>query len=525
MGLTKDEVLQGLRTLGVKPGMVVMAHSSLSAFGPVDGGADTVIEALLEAVGPEGTLLMPAMGSAAVFDVTETPSNVGTITDVFWRRPDVTRSLHPTHSAAGKGPLVAPILAGHLEQDSAIGPESPWGRVAQHPDGHILFLGCDQDRNTLLHTAEDLVNGAYLSPLRRDYLDENRERQTLEMQRFPGPHRDFIRHDRLFREAGVMTVGKIGQAVCRLMKAGEILRLAVEALQADPAAVLCDNPHCEDCVKQRAAIKAARLAQEDFTLSAVLDDVCPPAQLDEAFWQIKAEGINSLEVGPAYRQALLDDGPDGLANFARRVATAGCRVAIWPCPLDWETDRDALTEALRQEARAAALVGALWLKLSPWIPRAGMPEVVPAEVSETLAALANAAAELGITLLLENHPAAYWCSAARCRQLLGAVNHAALRLAFNPAHFAQVGEKPFLSTWNRGKLKKYVAQLLIADGCGRKSWPAYTPPAQGQGEVKELMSILRCRSFAGLFTLTTSGSRQFDFAAEAQGFWRCLDSL
>jgi sugar phosphate isomerase/epimerase len=204
---------------------------------------------------------------------------------------------------------------------------------------------------------------------------------------------------------------------------------------------------------------------------------------------------------------------------------AGCQVAVWPVLLDWDAAPEALAEALKTALGHGRLLGASFCKLPPWIPRGGQGEEVPAEVISTLQALAAVAAEAGGTLLIENHPAAWWCSAVKCRAILQGVGSLALQLAFNPAHFAQVGEKPFLSTWNRGKLKKYTAQLLIADGCGRKGWPAYTPPARGQGEVKELMSILRCRSFVGLFTLTTSGSREFDFGAEAAGFWRCLETL
>jgi len=85
--------------------------------------------------------------------------------------------------------FVDQIIAGHLEQPTAIGPDSPWGKVAQMDNGHILFLGCDQDRNTLLHAAEDLAEGAYLGTFRRDYYDENRSVKTLVMERFPGPHR------------------------------------------------------------------------------------------------------------------------------------------------------------------------------------------------------------------------------------------------------------------------------------------------------------------------------------------------
>ena len=523
MSLTKSDIICGLRELGVEPGMVIMVHSALAAFGSVEGGADTVIEALLEAVGPAGTLMMPAMGGAPIFDVEETRSNVGEITDRFWRRPDVTRSIHPTHSVAGHGPLVDQIIAGHLDQPSAIGPDSPWGRVAQMDNGFILFLGCDQDRNTLLHAAEDLANGAYLNTFRRDYYDAERNVKTLVMERFPGPHRDFLQLDRLFLEAGAMRVGKIGPAVCRLMKAGEVLDLAVAALRRDPAAVLCDNPHCVDCVKQRAAIKRARLAGEDFVLSALVEDVNPPERLGQLLWEIHAEGISALEIGPKFARMLVGYGEVAQAEAAAQIREAQCKVAVWPCEMPWEAMPEGRLEALRIALDAAGTLAPQFLKLSPWIVTEAQHATATPQAIEALAQLAREAEKLGVKLLVENHPAAVWRNKENTAFVLREVDHPALRLAFHPAHFAQVGEHPFLSTWNRGKLKKHTAQLMVADGCGRSGWPAVTLPGRGQGEVKELISILRCRSFDGL--LTIRAGQDFSFSEAAAAFWHLLDTM
>ena len=237
MALTKQEIVDGLKQLGVREGTVVMAHSALSAFGEVEGGAVTVIEALIEAVGPEGTLLMPAMASEQPFRIASSPSTVGTITDVFRSYAGTTRSLHPTHSVAGIGPMVDQLIAGHIDQPTALGPQSPWGRMAQRDDAYILLLGCDQDRNTLLHCAEEAVDGAYLNTITRRYIDSEGHEQTKVLEKFPGPHRDFIGLDSLFENARAMNVGKIGTAVCRLMSARQTLMLAIEALRRDPAAV------------------------------------------------------------------------------------------------------------------------------------------------------------------------------------------------------------------------------------------------------------------------------------------------
>lgn len=523
MPLTKSDLLSGLRQLGVEPGMVLMVHSALAAFGEVDGGADTVIDALLEALGPDGTLMMPAMGGAPIFDVDETRSHVGEITDRFWRRPRVTRSIHPTHSVAGVGPLVNRILAGHLEQRTAIGPDSPWGRIAQMDNGYILCLGCDQDRNTLLHTAEDIAEGAYLNTFRRDYYDEDRKVKTLVMERFPGPHRDFIQLDRLFQNAGAMRVGKIGRAVCRLMKAGHILNLTVDALRRDPAAVLCDNPHCVDCVKQRAAIKRARLTGEDFVLSALVDDVNPPERLGQLLWEIHAEGISVLEIGPRFARALADYGDEARQEAVSQIREAQCKVAVWPCEMPWQSPATERVEALRSALDAAGPLAPQYLKLSPWLATdAAHAEAAPQAI-EALQQLAQEADKLGVKLLIENHPAAIWRNKDNTALVLREVAHPALRLAFHPAHFAQVGEHPFLSSWNRGKLKKHTAQLMVADGCGHSGWPAITLPGRGQGEVKELISILRCRSFDGL--LTIRAGRDFSFTEAAAAFWHLLDTM
>lgn len=522
MALTKSDIVSGLRQLGVEPGMVLMVHSALAAFGEVEGGADTVIDALLEAVGPSGTLMMPAMGGAPIFDADETRSHVGEITDRFWRRPEVRRSIHPTHSVAGLGPLVDEIIAGHLDQPTAIGPDSPWGRIAQMENGYILFLGCDQDRNTLLHTAEDLARGAYLSTFRRDYYDESRTVKTLVMERFPGPHRDFIQLDRLFLEAGAMCMGKIGRAVCRLMHAGDTLDLALDALRRDPAAVLCDNPHCVDCVKQRAAIKRERLAGEDFVLSALVEDVNPSERLGQLLWDIQAEGISVLEIGPKFARTLAACGDEARREALAQMRDAGCKIAVWPCDMPWEASPEARLEALHSAHDAAGGLP-LYLKLSPWLATdTAHAQAVPRAI-EALRQLAQEAGQLGLKLLIENHSAAIWRGKDSAAAVLHEVGHPALCLAFHPANFAQVGEHPFLSTWNRGRLKRHTAQLMVADGCGRPGWPTVTLPGRGQGEVKEIISILRCRSFDGLVTIRAG--QDFSFTQAAAAFWHLLDTM
>jgi aminoglycoside 3-N-acetyltransferase len=103
--------------------MDLMVHSSLSRLGHVAGGAGAVNEALLDALGPQGTLLMPSFnhGNARVYNPLATPSTNGAITDALWRRPDAVRSIHPTHPVAAIGPKADAWCRNHLEVGVASG--------------------------------------------------------------------------------------------------------------------------------------------------------------------------------------------------------------------------------------------------------------------------------------------------------------------------------------------------------------------------------------------------------------------
>jgi aminoglycoside 3-N-acetyltransferase len=162
-----ERIADDLLVIGVHPGGVLLVHSSLSALGHVSGGAETVIRGLLRALGDEGTLLMPALSyervtfQHPVFDVRHTPSNVGTISEHFRTRPGTRRSIHPTHSVCGVGPLVDTLLGDHHLDNTPCGPHSPFHRL-RHYGGQILMLGCGLKPNTSMHAVEELVEPPYL---------------------------------------------------------------------------------------------------------------------------------------------------------------------------------------------------------------------------------------------------------------------------------------------------------------------------------------------------------------------------
>jgi aminoglycoside N3'-acetyltransferase len=161
-----------------------MVHASLRRLGPVEGGADGVIEAIREAIGPTGTLLLtlgarddwawanerpeaerPALlADAQPFDAAHTPADpdMGVLAEVFRRRPETRVSDHPEGRFGAAGPLAEAWLA-NVPWDDYYGPGSPLEGLVL-AEGRVLRLAPDPPTTTLLHYAEYLVP---LEPKRR----------------------------------------------------------------------------------------------------------------------------------------------------------------------------------------------------------------------------------------------------------------------------------------------------------------------------------------------------------------------
>ncbi len=253
--LSRAEIADQLRRLGVAPGGVLLAHVSYRAARPVSGGPAGLIAALRTALGPDGTLVMPSWTGCddRPFDpaATAAAADLGVTADTFWRQPGVARATHPFAFAAA-GPHADEILRDPLPLPPHI-PQSPVGRV-HDLDGQVLLIGAGHDANTTLHLAEWMAGVPY------------RVTRHITIAGAQGPERiDYLEVDHCcarfaltddwLRREGRQPEGKVGHAPARLIRARDVVRVAMGKLAANPLIFLHPaEAGCTECDEARASL-------------------------------------------------------------------------------------------------------------------------------------------------------------------------------------------------------------------------------------------------------------------------------
>jgi len=190
------------------------------------------VDALLEAVGRTGTVMMPTFnhGRAEVFDINETPSTNGLITETLRKRPNAVRSMHPTHPYAAIGRRAADLMRDHLKV-STFAAECPLGRLARW-GGWVLMLGAPLNTNTIAHVGETIA-GAHCLGYRQSRRKVKDEKGNI-IDAWCYQWRDGkcrIEWDPLYeklRLRDMLRHGKIGSADVYLMKGMDVIDATVE---------------------------------------------------------------------------------------------------------------------------------------------------------------------------------------------------------------------------------------------------------------------------------------------------------
>ncbi len=163
--MDKAHLREALGALGLGTGDVVQIHSSLGNLGQVQGGADAVVDALVESVGDSGTVFSPVFVEEAIdcmgcegqdFCPSDQPSEMGMISEVLRLRDEALRSCSPSHAFCGIGPQAEQVIAAQKEVLTPCAPDSVFEWLYRL-DGYIVCLGVGIESMTGFHFPEEVL--------------------------------------------------------------------------------------------------------------------------------------------------------------------------------------------------------------------------------------------------------------------------------------------------------------------------------------------------------------------------------
>jgi aminoglycoside 3-N-acetyltransferase len=220
-----------MQQMGLRPTDTVLVHTSLRAVGPVEGGADGLIDAFHTYLS-EGLFLIPTHTWANVnagnplYDVSASEPCIGTLPRIAAFRQDGFRSLHPTHSIWGIGADARSFLEGEENAGSPGAVGFAWDRLADR-GAKILLLGVAHNRNTFIHSIDERAKLP-------DRLGDNGipvtiiDHEGTPLQRTMRPHfcsrtndvsQFYVNFEKPLTELGAQTMGRLGNAEVRIVDA------------------------------------------------------------------------------------------------------------------------------------------------------------------------------------------------------------------------------------------------------------------------------------------------------------------
>lgn len=253
MAYTQSDLKEHLKMLGVQPTDTLLVHSSMKAIGDVAGGAEGVLDALMDYLKP-GLLILPTHtwkqinAEYNIYDPLTEPACVGLLPNLFLRRPGVIRSWHPTHSVATCGADAAIYTAGEEQWDTPCPRQGCWGKLIDR-QAKILFLGCSLKSNTFLHGVEEWnrvpnrISQAW-QHLKIRLPDGSLFDRPMHRHEAPGLHisEHYDKLEAAFLAAGIARRGRFGDAACTICDAVGMNNLTSAYLKINPDLFADDQP-------------------------------------------------------------------------------------------------------------------------------------------------------------------------------------------------------------------------------------------------------------------------------------------
>jgi len=231
-----------LHDLGLQPGDTVLMHSSMKSLG-TKKTPEAFLQEVIAALGPEGTLLLPALtyenvnADQPLFSARFTEPCIGLLPRTFFHMEGVLRSLHPTHSVCAFGKLAKELTSQHILDDTPVGPHSPFRLLIKY-GGKLLFIGDVVSSCTFMHGLEEIAVTPYvLKKDRTQYIIKDIEghqtsREYFEHD-FTGWHQEYQRIQDILLYPNIR-MGKVGKANCTLIDTAALAKKALEILRNDP---------------------------------------------------------------------------------------------------------------------------------------------------------------------------------------------------------------------------------------------------------------------------------------------------
>jgi len=241
--LTKTDLIENFKALGVETGDTLLVHSSYKSLGGVDGGPQAVIDAFLEILGEDGTLLMPTFNfdfcKGADWDVKETPSQMGYMTNLARLDLRAKRVFHPIYSFAVIGKYADDFAK--IKDKSSYGANSAFAKLREL-DGKIMVIGLSyNDSMTFFHHIEEMegVDYRYLKTFTGQITDWEGKTyedsyQMLVRDLDKGVKTMVNPMGALLEKAGIIKSRQIGTADVKLMKANEVYEFTAKEMKRDP---------------------------------------------------------------------------------------------------------------------------------------------------------------------------------------------------------------------------------------------------------------------------------------------------
>ena len=268
--ISKAQMISSLRTLGVKEGDTLLIHSSTGNCGYIEGGAQTILDALFECAGKSGTLLFPTFTRPYIFlqgvnrnwdfrpydPLDFSQICTGNIPVTLLREySGVLRSQHITHSWAGCGPLAEECLFAHAPDDPPASLNSPMGKAMEH-GAKILHFGSSIATTTFLHMIETVCDAPFLDSAFCQIKTPNGILKNVLIEKHLPGHRDYYCgfqafyskfYSKAVEKGLVIHHTPLGVGELLLMDSKQLFEIGCELVRSDSRILLCDDPACVFC--------------------------------------------------------------------------------------------------------------------------------------------------------------------------------------------------------------------------------------------------------------------------------------